>query len=63
MWGKFYVPARGTLKSVPYGYITVSDAGFITLTDKGHEIADMIYERHTFLSDAQALRRRTGRTI
>lgn len=33
------------------GYITVSDAGFITLTDKGHEIADMIYERHTFLSE------------
>ena len=32
------------------GYITV-DAGFITLTDKGHEIADMIYERHTFLSE------------
>lgn len=25
--------------------------GFITLTDKGHEIADMIYERHTFLSE------------
>ena len=33
------------------GYITVSYAGFITLTDKGHEIADMIYERHTFLSE------------
>lgn len=32
------------------GYITVSDAGFITLTDKGHEVADMIYERHRFLS-------------
>ncbi len=32
------------------GYITVSSAGFITLTEKGHEIADMIYERHTFLS-------------
>ncbi len=32
------------------GYINVSDAGFITLTEKGHEIADMIYERHTFLS-------------
>ena len=32
------------------GYITVSDAGFITLTKKGHEVADMIYERHTFLS-------------
>lgn len=33
------------------GYITVSDAGFITLTEKGHEIADMIYERHTFISN------------
>lgn len=32
------------------GYITVSDAGFITLTKKGQAIADMIYERHTFLS-------------
>lgn len=32
------------------GYITVSDAGFITLTEKGQEIADMIYERHTFIS-------------
>lgn len=31
-------------------YITVSDAGFITLTDAGKEIADMIYERHKFLS-------------
>lgn len=33
------------------GYITVSEAGFITLTKQGREIADMIYERHTFLSD------------
>lgn len=32
------------------GYITVSDAGFITLTEQGQKIADMIYERHTFLS-------------
>lgn len=32
------------------GYITVSDAGFITLTPSGLEIANMIYERHTFLS-------------
>lgn len=31
-------------------YITVSDAGFITLTDAGKEIAEMIYERHKFLS-------------
>ena len=32
------------------GYITVSDSGFITLTPSGKEIADMIYERHSFLS-------------
>lgn len=28
------------------GHITVSDAGFIFLTDTGRAIADMIYERH-----------------
>ncbi len=33
------------------GYITVNESGFISLTDKGHEIADMIYERHTFITD------------
>ena len=32
------------------GYILVSDSGFITLTDSGMEIAEMIYERHTLLS-------------
>ncbi len=31
-------------------HITVSDAGFITLTESGREIAEMIYERHQFLS-------------
>lgn len=31
-------------------YITVTDAGYIYLTDSGKEIADMIYERHTLLS-------------
>ena len=31
-------------------HITVSDAGFITLTQSGREIAEMIYERHEFLS-------------
>lgn len=31
-------------------YITVSDSGFITLTESGREIAEMIYERHTLLS-------------
>ena len=32
------------------GYIKMNESGFITLTDTGHEIAVMIYERHTFLS-------------
>lgn len=32
------------------GHIVVSSAGFITLTEAGKEIADMIYERHNFLS-------------
>ncbi len=32
------------------GYITVSDAGFISLTESGKKIADMINERHTVLS-------------
>ncbi len=32
------------------GYITVTDAGFIYLTDSGKEIAAKIYERHEFLS-------------
>ena len=31
-------------------HITVTDAGFIYLTDSGKEIAEMIYERHEFLS-------------
>ncbi|MCC8168475.1 MAG: metal-dependent transcriptional regulator [Clostridiales bacterium] len=31
-------------------HITVSDAGFITLTDSGREIAEMIYERHQLFS-------------
>ena len=33
-----------------HGHIVVSEAGYITLTDTGKEIADMIYERHQFLS-------------
>lgn len=32
-------------------HITVSDAGFITLTDAGREIAEMIYERHETLTN------------
>ena len=31
--------------------ITVSDAGFITLTESGRQIAEMIYERHELLSE------------
>lgn len=31
-------------------YITVTDAGYIYLTDSGKEIAEMIYERHEFIS-------------
>lgn len=32
------------------GYIEVDKEGFITLLDKGRDIADKIYERHTLLS-------------
>lgn len=31
-------------------YITVTDAGFIYLTDAGKEIAEMVFERHEVLS-------------
>jgi len=31
-------------------HITVTDAGYIYLTDSGKEIAEMIYERHRFLT-------------
>ena len=31
--------------------ITVTDSGFIYLTDSGKEIAEMIYERHRILSE------------
>jgi len=31
-------------------HITVTDSGFIYLTDSGREIAEMIYERHELLS-------------
>lgn len=31
-------------------YITVTDSGFIYLTEEGKNIADMIYERHEFIS-------------
>ncbi len=32
-------------------HITVSDAGFIFLTDSGRKIAEMIYERHEVISN------------
>ena len=32
------------------GHITVTDAGYIYLTDSGKEIAEMIYERHDVLT-------------
>ncbi len=32
------------------GHITVSPEGYIQLTDKGREVAEMIYGRHTTLS-------------
>lgn len=33
------------------GYIEMDTDGFITLTQKGREIAETIYERHTLFSD------------
>ena len=32
------------------GHITVTEAGYIYLTDDGRAIAEMIYERHSFLT-------------
>lgn len=32
------------------GYITVTDAGFIYLTEAGKEMAETVYERHSILS-------------
>ena len=36
------------------GYVEVNGMGHITLTDKGMEIAQRMYERHTFLSSRLA---------
>jgi Mn-dependent DtxR family transcriptional regulator len=33
------------------GLITVDDNGYISLTKSGREIAEKMYERHTFLTD------------
>ena len=32
------------------GHITVTDAGFIYLTESGRELAEKVYERHRFIS-------------
>ena len=40
--------AMGLLKSG--GYIKVDENGFITLLKPGREVAEMIYERHTLLT-------------
>ncbi len=36
-------------------YITVSDAGFIFLTDAGQAVADMVFERHSVITQCLAL--------
>ena len=33
------------------GFIDMDESGHITLLEKGQEIAERMYERHTFLSD------------
>ncbi|MCI8497046.1 MAG: metal-dependent transcriptional regulator, partial [Clostridiales bacterium] len=33
------------------GYIMMDHDGYITLTDKGRDIAETMYERHTLISD------------
>ena len=33
------------------GHITVTDAGYIYLTDSGKKIAEMVYERHEWLTN------------
>ena len=37
--------------NITSNYITVDENGFINLTEAGQEIADKIYERHTFLTN------------
>ena len=34
-----------------HGYVETSSEGYITLTDKGIDIASKMYERHTIISD------------
>ena len=33
------------------GYIEIDDNGYITLTESGREIAELMYERHMLISD------------
>ncbi|MBR6228331.1 MAG: metal-dependent transcriptional regulator [Eubacterium sp.] len=33
------------------GYITISDAGYIFLTEEGKALAERVYERHTVFTD------------
>ena len=40
--------AIGLLKSG--GYVTVGEGGGLSLTEEGHRVASMIYERHTCLT-------------
>ena len=42
--------AVGLLKND--GYLTVSDDGFLELTDKGALVAQKVFERHTILTNA-----------
>lgn len=37
------------------GYILVNDAGELTLTDKGRQIAEKVYERHNVIANALIL--------
>ncbi len=41
--------ALGLLKNG--GFVTVSEQGFLTLTDEGKAVAEKIYERHTELTN------------
>ena len=42
-------------------HITVTDAGFIYLTDSGRQIAEMIYERHEILTSCLKIGRASCR--
>ena len=46
--GEYMGYSMGLLKNG--GYIKVDENGFITLLEPGREVAEMIYERHTLLT-------------